>query len=288
MSKKTFVLSDGTKKNTHGFILDLNGLDMVRFKANPVMLFSHDRGNVIGRWENVRLEDGRLLGDADFDMDDEAGARVAKKVEKGYLKGASLGIIIKKIIESVAGTTVAQAEVLEASIVAVPSDAGAVVLYDDEQNIVNLEAVKNILNNISKQKKMDENKVTELTAQVTALTADVASRDARIAELEAKVNTFEKQRVETLVNNAIAAKKIGADEKDAYTALAAKDYEAVEKILSKMQGVAGRVVTQLEAGKTTTTLSWDELDKAGKLAALKADNPEEYRRLYNERFGVNY
>ena len=273
--------------NTHGFAIDLDGLDMERFKGNPVMLFSHDRKSVIGRWDNVRIDGGRLLGDADFDLDDELGARVSKKVEKGYLKGASLGIIIKRMTDTGSGTVVTSAEVMEASIVSIPSDADAIVLYDEERNIVNLEAVKNKLNNISKQKKMDEPKVTELTAQVTTLTADVANRDARIAELEAKVQAFEKQRIETLVNNAIAAKKIGADEKETYAALAAKDYKAVEKILSGMQGVAGRVVTQLETGKTTTALSWDELDKAGKLAALKANNPEEYRRLYNERFGVN-
>ena len=288
MSNKTFILSDSTKKNMHGFTLDLAGLDMERFKTNPVMLFSHDYKNVIGRWDNIRLESGRLLADADFDMDDETGARVAKKVEKGYLKGASLGMKIKKIRDTDSGVVVTAAELMEVSIVSVPSDAGAIVLYDDEQNIVNLEAVKKIFNNVLKHKKMDENKVTELTAQVTTLTADVASRDTRITELEAKVQTFEKQRVETLVNNAIAAKKIGADEKETYTALAAKDYEAVERILSRMQGVAGRVVTQLEAGKTTTTLSWDELDKAGRLATLKANNPEEYQRLYNERFGINH
>ncbi|MDR1381769.1 MAG: HK97 family phage prohead protease [Tannerella sp.] len=283
MDKKTFVLSDGTRKNTHGFMLDLNGLDLGRFRGNPVMLYAHDRRQVIGRWINIRLEDNRLLADADFDDGDDFAAKIAAKVDKGYLRGASVGIHIKKMADTDTGTIATAAELLEASIVSIPSDAGAVVLYDDRQDIVSLEAIKNNFNNILNRKKMDDNNVTNLTAQVTALTADVAARDTRIAELEATVRELEKKRVESLINNAVAAKKIGADEKETYVALAAKDYEGVKKILCKMQGAA-RVAGQLETGRTATTLSWDELDRAGRLAALKADNPEEYRRVFNEKF----
>jgi len=32
--------------------------------------------------------------------------------------------------------------------------------------------------------------------------------------------------------------------------------------------------------------TWDELDKAGLLVALKAEDPELYKEKYKERFGV--
>jgi hypothetical protein len=170
----------------------------------------------------------------------------------------------------------------------VPSDSGAILLYDESGSIVNLEAVKIQFKNNLKTKKMDNNqdaqKVLELSAQNTTLTAQLAARDTKIAALEAKVKAFEQGRITTLVDAAIAEKKIGADEKQTYTDLANVSFESVEKILSKMQGVQ-RVAAQMSAS-TPVTASWDELDKGGKLAALKAEQPEEFKRLYKEKFGV--
>jgi hypothetical protein len=34
--------------------------------------------------------------------------------------------------------------------------------------------------------------------------------------------------------------------------------------------------------------SWDELDKAGELKRLKEINPEEFRKLFFEKFGKEY
>ena len=84
MSKKTFILSDSASLNSHGFKIDLAGLKLDRFKLNPVMLYNHDRSTTIGKWTNLRIEDGKLMADAEFDTDDEVGKEVAilNKFEK--------------------------------------------------------------------------------------------------------------------------------------------------------------------------------------------------------------
>ncbi len=80
----TFVLSDESV-NSYGNVVLTEGIDTTAFERNPVMLYMHNRdGNVIGRWENIRKEDKRLLGDAVFDDSTELAATVKKQVEKGF------------------------------------------------------------------------------------------------------------------------------------------------------------------------------------------------------------
>ena len=44
----------------------------------------------------------------------------------------------------------------------------------------------------------------------------------------------------------------------------------------------------LKQSNGTPQRSWDELDKAGELQRLKTVNPEEFRRLFFEKFGKEY
>lgn len=286
--------------NSHGFMIDLSGLDMERFKKNPVMLYGHDRTNVIGRWENVRVEDNQLKADAVFDEKDPFGKEVARKVNDGFIKACSVGIYIRKMKEDEQENFVAkESELIEASIVPIPSDPDAITLYDERGDVTTLEAVMlNFDNTTKKNSKMS--KIFNLTAatllalcldaEATELQVEkaVLKKDERIAELEREIAEMKKARINELVENAIAEKKIGADDRETYTSLAEKDLEGVEKILSKMKGVP-RISSQLSEQSSSSKYagkSWDELDKANLLSSLKAEDPEGYARLYREKFHV--
>jgi HK97 family phage prohead protease len=272
-------------------------MDIERFRGNPVMLFNHCSGEVIGRWTNIRREDNRLLADAEFDADDPLGKEVARKVEKGFLKGCSAGLLVRRMTDTDEGLVATATELMEASIVAVPSDAGAVALYDENRRPVTLEALKlNFHLNSHKSRIMDQKieltagtlTVLGLGAGATAVQIEqaVSGMSAKVASLEAKVSAFEKEKVIALVGRAIAEKKIGADERDTYVSLAEKDFSGVERILAKMQGVtpvAGALNARGAAAKYEGR-TWDELDRAGLLAALKAEAPELYRTKYEEKF----
>ncbi|MBR4583052.1 MAG: hypothetical protein IKO34_04485, partial [Bacteroidales bacterium] len=73
---KTFVLCDSSSINSQGFRIPLEGMNLDRFRVNPVMLYQHDKYSVIGKWENIRIEDGKLLADAKFDSEDELARQV--------------------------------------------------------------------------------------------------------------------------------------------------------------------------------------------------------------------
>lgn len=81
-----------------------------------------------GRWENIRKEDKRLLGDAVFDDSTELAATVKKQVEKGFLRSVSIGIEVITIEDLNGVQTIVKSRLIEVSIVDIPSNKNAVKL----------------------------------------------------------------------------------------------------------------------------------------------------------------
>lgn len=128
MNNITFVVSDESV-NSYGMVTLTAGIDTSRFEQNPVMFYMHERATIVGRWENIRKEDDKLLADAVFDDTTPIGKQVKDQVEKGFLRAASIGIEIveRKTIKGV--DTVAKCILNEISIVDVPANENALKLY---------------------------------------------------------------------------------------------------------------------------------------------------------------
>jgi ATP-dependent Clp endopeptidase proteolytic subunit ClpP len=145
---------------------------------------------------------------------------------------------------------------------------------------------KNQIINIQKSKKMSEknlyalalglpqdedeskviNQLQNLVNEKRTLTASLQAKDTEIEGLKNKLQAFEKAKVTGLINQAVADKKIGEDERDTYTALAEKDFDGVEKIINKLQGVepvAGKLGGKAESGKAWNK-RMDEIREGGK------------------------
>ncbi len=155
MSKqqKTFVLSDGTNINSKGYKIDISGMDIARFEANPVMLYEHNPERVLGRWVNIQKGLNQLTAVPEFDMEDEEAMKISGKVERGFLNGASIGVIVRDVQEVDGVDVVTRSELFEASIVSVPADAKAVRLYNDKLECLSLSQLKANLN----RQKADKN-----------------------------------------------------------------------------------------------------------------------------------
>lgn len=128
MNNITFVVSDESV-NSYGMVTLTAGIDTSRFDQNPVMFYMHERATIVGRWENIRKEDDKLLADAVFDDTTPIGKQVKDQVEKGFLRAASIGIEIveRKTIKGV--DTVTKCILNEISIVDVPANENALKLY---------------------------------------------------------------------------------------------------------------------------------------------------------------
>lgn len=136
----SFILSDSSL-NSYGFRILTSGAKLDVFKNNPVMYAfhgHHGRYMPIGKWTNIRVEDDKLLADPEFDEADDFALDVKGKVERGYMKAASVGFEIiafsedpKLMLRGQKRPTVTEWEPFEASIVPVGSNRKALKLRNN-------------------------------------------------------------------------------------------------------------------------------------------------------------
>jgi hypothetical protein len=94
----------------------------------------------IVRWENIRKEDGKILAEAVFDEDDERAMEVKGKVDRNFIRMASIGAWPPEEIsedpelmeKGQTLPTVTKWKVREASIVTIGSNHNSLVFYDAE------------------------------------------------------------------------------------------------------------------------------------------------------------
>lgn len=170
----TFIVSTETE-DRHESIIKVDGIDFSRYLAtNPVVLFNHRYSEVIGRTISMDVKDGKLIAVMEFDEEDEEANRIKGKVERKMLNAASIGFIIKKWSYDEENDTfiVEECELLEYSIVTVPSNPDALALerINDKQ--------KNGGSDVGKSIKSLEKQVSELTALVKSLNAQDANPTA--------------------------------------------------------------------------------------------------------------
>lgn len=145
----------------------------------------------------------------------------------------------------------------------------------------------------NKSGQMDEAAVS------AAIVAAVAAKDNEIADLkaakdaaEAEVVRLKKEKDDAVAAEAVAfadglvkSGKIAADAKDATIEMFKASPENARKILG---GVPDRTKLGSLVGKSGgdsakyAAMSWDELDRAGLLAELKANDPDLYEKKYKE------
>jgi HK97 family phage prohead protease len=314
--KLTFVLNDETKVNSYRFRVKNEGLNLDRFKANPVMLIDHNNNvfAVIGRWENVRIEGSQLLADADFDEEDEQLKGIIGKVKRGYIKGCSIGFMpgadsfemgADDIWDCLSG------ELMEATICAIPSNAGAVRLYAEPGKLMPegeiklcLKAIdKDVSTTINKQNQtstMDKILLTpaalvalclpnadnamEVSKAIEKLAAENTTLKGTNKTLTDQVEAQAKLQAKALVEPAILAGKITADQKEHFTQLAASNYELASTILNGMPAK-----TSLSAKLSNPTgesaddpKTMDDFMKLPleKQLSFKSANPEGYQKLF--------
>jgi Caudovirus prohead protease. len=295
-----FILSDGSNVNSHGYKISVSGIRMERFAANPVMLKQHNMDAVIGRWENWKIEKNQLTADPVFDTDDADGKEIARKVDKNFLRCASIGIMPLKIEEIDGDYVMTECELVEASIVSIPSDAGAVRLYNEKMEELSFEQVKlnfNFSNNNQNAKRMDVTglKLSEKTVKSLSLDSDhtakdvelaVAEKDREIETLNARIKAIETQTQTDYLNNAVKVGKITETERLSYAKLAEKgcfdDVKAIVEAKPEKASatLADRVTkSDLSAGRENWDyLKWMKEDSKG-LNKLRLENPAEFERL---------
>lgn len=135
----TFIASTDSA-DRYGDIVDQKSWLLDSFKSNSVILLNHRQDMLpIGRATKIDVIDNNLEIEIEFDMGDELGAEVARKVQQGFLSAVSVGFTPKKsilrselptdhaaYIKSGGGMYFQENELLEVSVVTIPANAQAV------------------------------------------------------------------------------------------------------------------------------------------------------------------
>lgn len=198
---KTFVLSDGENINSNGYKIAIAGLDITRFETNPIMLYEHNPERVLGRWVDIQKRDNQLTAVPEFDTEDDEAMKISGKVERGFLNGASIGVIVRDIQDIEGVDVVTRSELFEASIVSVPADAKAVRLYNDKLECLAIDKLKIDL----KQQKPDKTDYKEVYGQIRDILGHDKETDVKtlISALERLVKTDGEKEIEKAFNRDI-------------------------------------------------------------------------------------
>lgn len=309
----TFKISDESL-NSYGFWVKSAGINLARFNSNPVMLYDHNQYSMpIGRWENLRIENGELLADAVFDTEDERANEIARKVEKGFIKGASVGLKVDEMSQGPelmkpgqTRPTLTKSTLMEISITPFPSNANALKLHDAEGEQINLsgvgnKAIDNVLPTINLNTKMKEVNlklgIAEDADQAMAVAAVQSLQDENKA-LKAKLTTLFEKLGE-------ATGSITDENRERMMKLAANDFDLALDFLKPAQKADDKKDEGEKKDTSKTDLRLSDLIKelAGKgnndpekdydwyqkkdpvaLNEMREKEPEKFQKLFDEHF----
>lgn len=137
----------------------------------------------------------------------------------------------------------------------------------------------------------------EAVREVARLSSQLKSSEEENRELKAKLASVEAEQHKAILDAAVAAGKITAEQRTHYEALLASSPESTKALLAslpeqKPKNKLPRVEDHLAPESTPASKfagkSWDELDRAGLLADFKATNYEGFKALFQAEFGVPY
>lgn len=311
MEKTKRVRISNESLNSYGTRVLTSGMDVDQYKRNPVLLYMHERGQVIGYVKDLRVEGADVIGELVFDEASELSRRCKKQYEFGSLKMVSIGIDIietsenpKYLVEGQTAPTITKSKLFEVSLVDIGANDDAIVLHKDGVRLTLGKNAADVLpplhiNNPKKSNEMNNEKLALLLglpkdadeSAITSALSSLQSSASEAATLRSECEALRAGRIESIVNAAIAEKKIGEDKKQQFIELGkkigaddlSKTFSAMSprvKLSDVVRGVGSPSVSSVEYKKLSDVPS-EELLK------LRDENPLEYKRLYKAEYGVD-
>lgn len=298
--------------NCYGFRVLTAGIDVEQYKRNPVLLYMHERGNVVGYVKDLKVENDEVTGELMFDCASEQSERCQKQFEFGSLRMVSAGLEIIETSEDPAmlvpgqtRPTITKSRLFEVSVADVGANDDAIVLEKDGKRITlskdgtcGLPLITH--NNNQNQEDMEQKVIAlQLGLPETATEKEINEKLAQLTAVQRENDTLKAEaqklteaRIAQLVDTAIAEKRLDAQHKEQFVELGKKiGAEELENTLqamkpqvklSSMLGHHGSAPVS-EVEKTYTKLSEVPADE---LVKLRAENVEEYKKLYEAEYGM--
>lgn len=309
MSKNKRVRITNERLNSYGTRVLTAGMDVSQYERNPILLYMHQRGDVIGYVKDLKVEGDEVTGELMFDEATELSVRCKKQWEFGSLKMVSVGIDVlelsedkKYLVEGQTSPTVTRSKLFEVSLVDIGANDDAIVLMKDGKRLEMGKDGENVLPKLNLHKNKEEDMDMKEIALLLGLPADASEEaiKAKInelktaaderAELVKENDALKLSRIEAAVDGAISEKKITADKKEHFVELGKKvGLESLNATFGAMtpQVKLSQVIGHQGGAPAETT--WQKLSDVpeDKILELRKNNPDEYKRLYKAEYGCD-
>jgi len=317
MPDSRFIFNDEDTINSYGFRIPTKGIKLNRFEKNPVMLDMHwnDTSSVMGKWEDVKNENGILSGIPVFDVEDEKALKLKGKVDRGFVNSCSMGVRFKRENLVLVGEELVlkECELYEVSIVAVPSNQNSIRLYaeganqplsDDEATnlCLSISQNDNLKTDINMKFKLTdaaalalgftagtEVDATEISANVERLQVSLTSTEGKltaanneIASLKNAQETAKLSGITAKVDKAVTEGKINADKKQAFIDLGVANESLLDSTLEALTGktsLAAQVFNMQGATDVKTADDFQKLSLAEQME-FKKSRPQDYQKIF--------
>lgn len=309
MSKRVRISNDSL--NSYGTRVLTSGMNTEQYVRNPVLLYMHERGNVIGYVKDLKIENDEVTGEPVFDCASELSKRCKKQWEFGSLKMVSAGLDILELSEDedllVQGQTrptITKSKLFEVSLVDVGSNDDAIVLQKDGKRITlgrDGECLLPVLDSnkhLNKESQMDTKTIalqlglpeTATEAEITRTLGELNAAKAQNEALQKEKDALTLANITSLVEKAIGEKRLGADKKEQFINLGKKI--GADELKATLEAMSPQVklsaVITPGGGAPSGTVAYAKLSDvpSDKLLALRNEQPEEYKRLYKAEYGM--
>ena len=302
MSKRVRISNESV--NCYGTRVLTSGLDLSQYQRNPVLLYMHERGTVVGLVKNIKVEGQDVTGELVFDEATDLSRQLKKQWEFGSLKMVSANIQILEtsddkslLMDGQARPTITRSKLFEVSVVDIGGNDDALVLSNENGETISLSGkedndflplLNNVSNNPSKKKEEMELKALALslglaaTATETEVNAKIESlklAGEKVASLEAQLkNLQEAQRqmqlaaITSAVDNAIKEKRLAAGMKDHFAELGKKiGVDSLNTTLAAMQPQMKLSQVLHRTDKGVVEADENDFSKYEKLSAVPAN-----------------
>lgn len=290
--------------NDYGTRVLTSGVDISQYMRNPVLLYMHNRGDVIGYVRDIKAEDGEITGELVFDEATELSSRIKRQFEFGSLRMVSAGL---DIIETSADpalmlpgqtcATVTRSKLFEVSVVDIGSNDDALVLRRDG---VELKLGKNggSLPAIDKSNKTEKDRM-ELNEILTLMGLDPSADDTAVREraasladasreadaLRAERDTLRLEAVTQAVDGGVAEGRIPQTSREHFIGLGkAVGLDQLKATIAAMSPAAkvSRTLNLGAAAKAYARLGEVPEDR---LEAMRSEDRDTYIRLFKAEYG---
>lgn len=308
---KRIIISDESI-NCYGTWISTAGMDISQYEKNPVLLWMHWRGVIIGCIKEIKKEGNRVTGEPWFDCVREESKMAKAQWEKGTLRMASANIEVLEHSEAPElvkpgqyRATVVRSKLTEVSMVDIGGNDNALPLTlsfeGKELKLAAGEESENLpllISNSQKIETMDFKAIAlKLGLPETATENEILSTIEVLLGYKTANEQLRKEKEEmqlagitAAVETAIAERRITADKKDHFIALGGKvGLESLKLTFDAMNPAQKPTDIIHPTGGGSAMQEYKKLSDvpADKIMELRDNDRTTYMKLYKAEYGVD-